>query len=261
MATWSSRRKFLIGGSFVVVVLAVVVAVYFAIFYKAPTCSDGLRNGDEQGIDCGGSCVKLCQSFFIPPKISWGGGKYEKVADGLYNVAALVINPNTNVAAVNVPYRFSIFDNKGILITERKGTTFIPAHRNILVFETAIDVGKRMPSKVTFEFLEPPVWFKSRDTLEGIAIVDKKYQDFDNSSSLEVTLENRSLVPYKDVITGVVLYDKNENAIGFSRTQIDVIHPKGSGQNRELAPYTWPVERKGEVVSIEAYPVVYPVRN
>jgi hypothetical protein len=31
-----------------------------------PTCSDGIKNGDEEGIDCGGSCPELCPGVDIP---------------------------------------------------------------------------------------------------------------------------------------------------------------------------------------------------
>jgi hypothetical protein len=46
----------------------------------------------------------------------------------------------------------------------------------------------------------------------------------------------------------VVLYDKNTNAIGFSKTVIDGISPNGM----IIAPFTWNIDRKGGVVSIEA---------
>lgn len=262
MATWASRRKFVIAGTLALVILAGAAAVYFFVFYKAPTCFDRVMNGDETGIDCGGSCVKLCQSAYLPAKIDWGGGKFEKVAPGLYNVAAYIVNPNTNAAAVNVPYKFSLFDNKGLLITERTGRINIPAHRNTLVFEPAVKVDQRVLTKVTFEFLQPPVWFKSHDELDGIAIGEKKYNEDSKSSSLEVSLENRSLIPYRNVTVGVVLNDKDGNAIGFSRTIVDQINPKsGTDTNAQIAPFTWPFGRNGQVVSIEALPVIYPVRD
>ena len=262
MATWSSRRKFLYGGTLLVVVIAIVGGIFFSLFYKAPTCYDRIMNGDEKGVDCGGSCIKLCQSTFLPAKIAWGGGKFEKVADGLYNVAAYIVNPNTNAAAVKVPYKFSIYDGKGLIVTTREGVIDIPAHRNTLAFEPAVLVSKRIPAKVTFEFLAPPLWFKSHDTLEGITIIDKKYSEDSKNSSLEVTLENESLLPYKNITVSAVLSDKDGNTIGFSRTLIDSISPKSAGQpHREIAPFTWPKSRNGEVVSIEALPVAVPVRD
>lgn len=262
MDSWSSRRKLLIGGGVLSIILFVAVAIFFLVFYKAPTCFDRIQNGGEAGVDCGGRCVKLCQSAYLPAKIGWGGGKFEMVDEGFYNVAAYVINPNRNGAAVKVPYKFSLFDNRGILIVEREGYIDLPAARNTLVFEPAVEVGKRVPTKATFEFTAPPVWFKSYDTLQGISIVDKRYNEDQKSSSLEVELENKSLLPYRDITVGAVLYDKDGNTIGFSRTQIDVIQPEGSGmRNSEVAPFTWPFSRDGRVVSVEALPVVYPVRQ
>src|SRR3989344_8605923 len=121
MSSWSFRRRLLYGGSVLLVIAIIVFTTVFSFFYKPPTCFDGARNGNEQDIDCGGSCVKLCQSDFLPPKISWGGAKFEKVAEGLYNLASYITNPNTNGAAINVPYKFSLYDSRGILITESAG--------------------------------------------------------------------------------------------------------------------------------------------
>ncbi len=260
MATWASRRKFMYRGSITTIILVIVFTVFFSLYYKAPTCSDGKQNGREQGVDCGGSCVRLCQSAFLPARIGWGGGKFEKVADGLYNVASYIVNPNTNGAAINVPYKFSLFDNQGVLITERQGTVMLPAHRNALAFEPTLDTGKRVPAKATFEFLAAPQWFKSHDALDSLAILDKKYNEYENgddenTSSLEVTLENKSLFPYKNIGVAVVLYDADANAIGFSRTRVDVVNPGGG---REIAPFTWPFARQDRVVSIEVLPSIAP---
>ena len=255
MASWASRRKTLYGSVIGFVLIVGIGIPAFFYFYKAPTCNDRIKNGNELGIDCGGSCVLLCQSSFLPPRIEWGGAKFEKVAEGLYNAAAYIINPNVNGAAVNVPYKMAFFDEAGILITEKTGVVTLPAHRNALAFNTAIDMGKRIPTKATFEFLAAPLWFKSHDALEGLAVTDKKYQEDENSSSLEVTLENRTLLPYKNIVVSVILSDIDGNAIGFSRTVIDEIAPK-NGQ--EVAPYTWPFARGGKVKSVEVVPVVQP---
>ena len=257
MATWSSKRKFIYGGSIVAVVLVIIFGVFFSIFYKAPTCTDGMRNGGEQDVDCGGKCVKLCQSAFLPVKIKWGGGKYEKIADGLYNVASYVINPNTGGAAVNVPYKFILYDEAGILITEKRGVVTLPAHRNALAFEPAVNVGQRNLSKVIFEFIKQPEWFKSHDSLNGLAVLDKKYTEEENNSSLEVVLENRNLLPYNKITISAVLYDSQDNAIGFSRTKIDAIE----SQESVSVSFTWPSSRHGKVTSIEIFSSSEPVRD
>lgn len=248
MASWSSRRKlrYALGVTFVLVVFIAVPV--FLLVYKAPTCFDLRQNGKETGIDCGGSCARLCQSAFLPPSIKWGGAKLEKLADGLYNISAYLVNPNINGAAKDVPYRMSLYDAAGVLIVEKDGKVNLNPYRNSLAFQTAVNVEKRVPTKATFEFTKAPMWFKSEDALVNLNIVDRKYEEDGTSSSLEVILENRGLTALENIQVSVILYDISDNVIGFSQTFIDSIAPKGG---RESANYTWPINREGKVTSIE----------
>jgi hypothetical protein len=227
----------------------------YKIYYKAPTCSDRIKNGDELDVDCGGSCQLLCQSAFLPPRIEWGGAKIEKISDGLYNVGSYIVNPNINGGATSAKYKMSLYDSAGVFITERTGNLTIYPRRNTLAFQPSVDTGKRIPTKATFELISPPVWFKSSDVLGGLAIVDRKYSEDQNTSSLEVVLENKNLEPYNNLLVSAVLYDEAGNTIGFSQTRIDYI----SGGGREVAPYTWPVNRGGKVAKIEVLPIIIPI--
>ncbi len=256
--SWSSRRRFTYSSIAIIAVLVLIGVPVFALYYKAPTCSDGKMNGSETGVDCGGSCRRLCQDSFYPPRVAWGGARFEKLADGFYNASALIENKNINGAATNVPYRMSLFDSKGLSIVEREGRVDLYPHRNSLAFESAIDVGKKRPTKISFEFIEAPKWFKSSDTLGGIAIVDRKYIEDENSSSLAITLENRTLLPYNNLLVSVVLYDKERNVIGFSRTIVDSVKPKNG---REVASYTWPINRNGSVTTIDVLPIIAPIAD
>ncbi|MDB5259232.1 MAG: hypothetical protein JWO73_440 [Candidatus Taylorbacteria bacterium] len=253
MAAWATQRKTTYASLVIIVLLICIALPVFLTTYHKPSCADGILNGGEEGIDCGGVCPRLCQSAFLAPLVSWA--KTEKVADGLYNVAAYIINPNVNGAAVNVPYVFSLFDKEGELIVATKGATTLPAHRNTLAFVPAVDTGKRIPAKAVFEFAATPLWQKSHDTIGDLAIIDKKYAEDETSSSLDVTLQNRALYPYANVYVFAILYDADNNAVGFSRTRVDSLAPGAS----DTAPFTWPVGRSGRVASIEILPLTVPV--
>ncbi len=258
MATWASRRKWSYAGIILAVFALVILLFYFFFFYKAPTCSDGKRNDSEQGVDCGGACKKLCQSSYLGPQFLWGGAKFEKVGEGLYNLSAYVVNPNPDGAAINVPYKFNLYDAKGGLIIERKGKSNIPAHRNILFFESLVKTGKDVPIKATIEFLSSPQWFKSSDNLGGLVIVNKKYNEDQDGSNLQVILENKSFQQYNNLTVAAVLYDNENNVIGFSQTKIDTIYAKGG---QETAVFTWPISRQGKVTSIEVLPAMEPTMD
>lgn len=245
MDSWSQKRKLIYGAIFLGAVLLVVGVPAFLLFYKAPSCFDGKKNGGEKGVDCGGKCIKLCQSDFLPPSVAWA--RIERVVPGIYNIGAYIINPNSEGEAKNVPYRVSIFDKEGILIAEENGTVTIPPHRNTLAFSSLIKLTNSLPAKVLFEFTEKPDWNKKIDTLSPIVVVSKDYIEEYDGSSLLVTLKNDGLETLNNLGVYVVLQDKNGNVTGFSKTVIDSLLPKSS----EVAPFTWNTNRQGEVVSIE----------
>jgi hypothetical protein len=251
MSSWSKRRRWLYTIFIAIILIGVVVVPLFLIFYKAPTCTDGTMNGTEQGIDCGGSCTKLCASGFITPQVAWT--RFEEVAPGLYNVAAYVVNQNTDGEAFKVPYHLALYDSKGILISDFPGNMTLPPHRNTLAFQGALSVGKRTPVKALFEFTAIPEWHRRVDPLTSITVINKEYNEdpVSNSSSLTVTMKNNDVRPVGRTTVYVVLYDESSNALGFSKTIVDGIAPKSTA----VAPFTWPSSRDGKVISIEVLPV------
>lgn len=247
--SWYKRRKFVFGFITTLAVLLLIVIPIFLYYYKAPTCTDGRQNGSEEGIDCGGACTRLCQTYFLPPSVAWT--RLEKLAPGYYNVAAYIINPNNDGESKNIPYEMTLYDSKGIQITRFQSTINIVPGRNTLAFSNSIEVKERIPAKAIFDFISAPVWTKSQDTLQNIKIVDKTYVDEDNSSSLIVRLNNNGEKDIARFYLYVVLYDSEKNAIGFSKTVVDGMKARDTYD----APFTWPFSRSGKVVSIEVLPV------
>ncbi len=250
MSSWSKRRKFAYTSIVLIAVIGLIVVPGFYFFYKAPSCFDGMKNGNELGLDCGGSCQRLCPSAFLQPSVAWT--RFEKVANGLYNVGSYVINPNTSAVALNVPYHAVLYDATGLVINEYNGTVTIPPHRNTLAFTSGVQIGKSIPAKALFEFTAAPDWRSAGDPLSALQIGDKKYTEDPSGSSLAVTLTNSSVRPIGSFSVSAILYDKDGNALGFSKTHLDGLAPQAS----TIAPFTWPVDRKGAVISIEVLPVV-----
>lgn len=249
MSSWSSRRKTIYGGTLTILILGVIAIFVFPLVYKAPTCSDGIKNGDELGIDCGGSCQKLCQSAFIPPSTRWVD--FEQLAPGIYNVAAYIVNSNPNGQASNVPYHIVLYDKKGIEIVDVPGIVNIPSHRNTLAFLSQVSTGKSIPYRASFEFKSAPDWNKGADQLGSLVIADKKYEDNNLGSSLDVKIRNTSVYPIGRLSVYAVLSDVDKNVVGFSKTVVDGIDP----ESETSASFTWPTNRQGSVISIEVLPV------
>ncbi len=254
MATWATKRKLTYISGVIVAAVVIIGIPAFLLFYKAPTCSDGIQNEGEQGIDCGGPCRTLCQTDFLSPVVVWASS--EEVAPGLYNLGAYIENPNIDGGAVNVPYQFSVFDSQGILITHVTGTMNIPPNRNTLAFVGAVNMEQRIPAAggVQFSFIASPTWAKAEDTLGNISISNKQYTEDSSGASLQATITNTALTPYNNLTVFSVLSDANGNEIGFSKTAINQI----AGGASVVAPFTWPASFNGAVVSEDILPVVTP---
>lgn len=251
MVTWSSRNRFIYGGIVIVAVVALIVVPVFLLLYKAPTCSDGKKNQDEQGVDCGGSCSKLCADRFLEPRVTWT--RADKVTSNLYNFAAYVINPNIDVEAKGVPFTMNVYDKTGLFILSKKATMDIPAHRNSLAFVPGIDMGARVPARIAFEFDGKPNWVKAnQDKLVPVSIDNEVYEEDDTGGRLTADIKNPSLLPIGRILFYGIIYDGEGNTLGFSETYLDGLE----GEATESIGFTWPTKRLTPVVRKEIIPII-----
>ncbi len=250
MSAWSSRRKSLFA-LIVIMALAILIGVpAFQLFYEAPACNDNKKNGDEQGIDCGGSCTKLCSNAFLDiPSPAWV--RFKETAPNIYNAAAYIINPNPKAEIKRLPYKLVLFDKNATEIAVRSGVFNLSAGRNTLVFVGGISVKNYVPVRAVLEFDKTPEWMSATDRLTGLNITGKKYDEDDLGSSADITLENRSAAPLRDIAVYAILKDADDNVLDFSKTVVDEIAPQASA----LAPFTWPSSHGGRVISLEVLAV------
>lgn len=221
-------------------------------FNKSPSCLDNKQNGDEAGIDCGGSCLKFCVNQADTVSILWA--RAFKVVPGRYNAVAYLVNHNKNAAVLKINYRFRFADTNNIYIGKRDGSTFIPPGGNFAVFEPGIDIGNSIPVYVTFEFTEEPEWLQvSQEKIDQLKILVSNIQLVDESISpkLSATIKNNSLftIPDMDVIT--ILYDADGNAATASRTYLNQLNPL---QVSDIN-FTWPEPLLEKVVAKEMIPM------
>jgi len=89
---WAFWRRTQYVAGIMVFLSLVSLVVYAKYFYEPANCFDGLLNGDERGIDCGGGCVRICAIDVLPPKALWA--QSFRVTDGQYNAVAYIENKN-----------------------------------------------------------------------------------------------------------------------------------------------------------------------
>lgn len=246
--SWASRRRSKYLGIVFIIIIVVFTGLFFIFFNKPPTCTDGKQNGNERGIDCGGSCPELCVSQISDPVLVWS--RSFKVVDGVYNAVAYVENPNFDAGISKISYIFRLFDDENILITERKGSTFIFPNTVSPIFESMIQTGERVPTKTFFELSQNPVWTQSINKDESLSVSDTVLSEKDSSPRIDTVLSNNSISDTRDIEIVAIVFDKKDNAIGVSSTFVELL-PNRSSKN---LVFTWPNEFESNVSRIEIIP-------
>jgi hypothetical protein len=207
-------------------------------------------NGSERGVDCGGSCTRLCPADFAAPKIQWAYS--QRVVQGVYNSIASVENPNPAVEAVALPYVFRLYDDRGVLIAERSGKAFVPAGQKFAVFEGGIATGARIPYRTTFEFGDEPAW-RPGAQLSKLRVVSVDATEGANPVA-EARIKNEATFAQGPLDAFIILYDAAGNRVAFSKTIADAI-PAGA---TATLSYTWPEAFAKAVVKKEVLLVSRP---
>lgn len=250
--SWSSRRQTLYIVGIGATLLLLIGLPLFLLFYSPPSCTDGKKNQDEAGIDCGGSCQKICPFQIPEPIVKWA--RSLSVQSGVYNAVAYIENPNVGFGVLTAPYIFRIYDKEGLLISERKGQTFVPPGKVFAIFEPAIDVGERIPERTLFEFTKVFDW-QRMTAQEDVFFVSKfVLQDEKTSPRLEATIVNRGVAPVGEAEVVALIFDTENNIVGFSRTLTPRIPSQGSTQ----IVFTWPKPFSRGSTRIEIIPRLIP---
>lgn len=234
---WASRRKniYLLGA--VLLLSTIAFFVFWQFWYKAPTCDDGIKNGNETGVDCGGSCKFICASGAQSPIVRWDPRLFEPLP-GVWSAVVYVENPNTDVDAVYAPYKFSFYGQDNKVIYERSGATVLPKGRTVGVFEGSISLpeGQR-PARALFEIdNQRLVWQKNSDNERKISVSHTPILRIESAPRVEANVQNISLSEVKNIELVAVIFDGRDNAIASSRTFIDRLK---KDESRSIF-FTWP---------------------
>jgi len=251
--SWAQRRKATYILSVLFVVIIISTSIIFRFFNKTPTCFDGIKNGGETGVDCGGTCTLLCPAEYTKPSILWVRW-FKVLGSGSYNVLAYGNNPNIGVGANNVPYAFKIYDKSGVLLYSGMGTTYIPPSNNFAVFSEGINVSDKIPARIVFDFTGGFAWQKIQSNELNIMTVSKTLVNEDTQPKLLVTLKNTGISPLKNIESVAILYDQNDTAIAFSRTKVDLLY---SDKTTDIV-FTWPEKFTDKIYKIEVISKVLP---
>ena len=233
---WATRRKMIILGAIVLVLSAISFGIFWKFWYVTPTCFDGRQNGDETGVDCGGSCTLVCNSSVIKPIVKWDPRLFE-VSPGLWSALVYVENPNTNADATYVPYSFTIYDENNNVLIKKDGATILPKNKTVGIFEGPLTFKEGVnPKKAIFDLGDGIVWNKDEASAPDITVSNGPLLQLLSQPRIEADVKNNSIQEIKNIELVVAIFDGSDNAIAASRTFIETLK-KDEDAN---IFFTWP---------------------
>jgi hypothetical protein len=247
--SWGTKRRNLILFTLFLFIFIPVSFIAFLIFYNPPSCFDLKQNGDEQGIDCGGSCQLVCTNQAFDPVVLWE--RYFRIDDGIYNVLAYIENPNPTAEIVQAEYVFKLFNEENVLIAEKPGTiTFAPKSVRPII-ETGLITEKQVPTRVSFEFTKP-FTFEKKDPKDAIVIIkEETIENEKTSPRVKAAIQNISLQRLRNIEVVVIIYDSFDNVLGTSSTFVPDLGPE---ESKDIV-FTWPQPFIEDSLRIEVIPI------
>ena len=250
--SWAARRRFIILIIIGAVVIAFLVIVSIATFYKAPSCSDGVQNQGEAGIDCGGPCLYRCTAQEQPPTVLFT--KAIPNGEGRIDAVAEVENKNPDAAAKNVPYRITFYGADQVLVGEVSGTLDLPPSTIVPVFVPGVSSGNQTVAAAfldiapsSFQWFSMPVDTRviptvSTPNLGGTAAAPR----------IEAVLTNTSVTALTNVQAIVLVHNSKGDVIAASATVLPTIPAQGEA----TAVFTWNGAFSDVPALIEVTPII-----
>ena len=232
---WSLKRRVLYALAFAGIMILLAAYPVYKTINPTPTCSDQRQNGDEAGVDCGGSCNLYCSSQVKDIRIVWA--KAFLVVPGRYDLGAYVENPNPKAGIKIARYTLRMLDSAGAVLAEGRGAAEIPPASTRLLFIGNI-AATGTPDRLEVEFMHEDLkWVKAEVYPAVLTTKNLSLKNTDTKPRFDATLLNTDLV--NDVgytSLGAIIYDAARHPVAISRTYVESV-PRGGMQD---IFFTWP---------------------
>lgn len=234
-------KQLIYGGAFLLIVFGVLWLGYRAVVPGA-TCSDGIQNQGEEGLDCGAVCGINCPpplQALVPHAV-----QVIRYGDGSYDAVAELENPNAAYGASKVDYSLVLTDQAGAEIMRRRGTTYVnPVQPRYLVFPLSGITQK--PAKAELQFDPAQVQWGALNIDQAgsvqFPVRREEMQAASGSFRYSATATNRSNFDFDRVDVTVLLYDPAGTLIGAGTTVLKTVT---AGEERAFV-VDWPFAVSG----------------
>jgi hypothetical protein len=217
---------------------------------------DAKMNGDETGVDCGGSCQRLCNAESLPLVLK-GDPRILTIATSTYEVVALLDNPNQSAEIYKASYTLKLYDAKSAIPVKLiEGTTFVPKGETFAIFEGPFTLQAGIiPVRATLEWQKNTlVWRKNPNNYPAIEVKEDTLSNEKLTPRLDAVVKNSTLAPIANIDLIALIADADGNIFAASKTFIDTL---AVGEESAIV-FTWPRPFTSQAVDIKIIKRIFP---
>ncbi len=241
--SWAFWRRVQYGAGFLTILALLGFGTYRTYFYAPGNCFDSAANNGETGVDCGGTCVRICAAAVVAPTVLWA--KSFEIVPGQYNAVAYIENQNQIAATPELEYVFEFWSGSE-KIGEKTGRTVLPPSSVYPVFEGRLYFEKEVTeTKLTLKPVE--LWVPATLGREQFKTTSLDLLAIDSEPRLTVTIENTALTKANGIEVVATLFNAVGEPITASQTFIDAF----DGRSNKNIVFTWPQPLSKTVRSCE----------
>ncbi len=227
---WRVKRRLI-----AVIVLVFVICVIGAYMYYSkaeplPTCTDGVRNQNELGTDCGGVCKLSCQNSYNPLIVKYA--RAVKVKANTYDLVGVIENSNLDKYPKEVSYTMTAYNSNGTKASEVKGVTFLSVAASVPVIVQNV-ISDAPINKVFLSIDNAVMYDKQDDKSSRVKVVSSSYDD--NNKIMIVKVVNAGDIDVRNLSVRSIITDSLDSAVAAGQRNITLI---AAGQEQEIT-MTW----------------------
>lgn len=226
-----------------------IVYILYLIFSPAATCTDGIKNQAEKGVDCGGTCAPCLdesQTKDITIKevgVALGG-------NDTYDVASKITNPNDVFGASSFHYVFTLKDANGKVVGKKEGDNFLlPADSKYVAELGIVTENKVVPASVDF-VVSNIKWAKLENIGKPqIGVYNKNFgaNTAGEGSEADGLIRNQSGYDLGKIFIVVILRSEKGAIVGINKTEKDSVRVK---EERDFK-LTWPYQLSAPIQNMD----------